>query len=534
MKEPTYVAIALLLSISLRLYPTLLSGLPFSTDGWPLIRNAELLIKYTPTDIGNDKVFDGYNNYWPLSSVFGVMLSYVLGFKPIEAMALGVPLAGALTILIFYVLVRKITQEPRVAFLSSILLATAYPYAFFMASVTKETYANPLYMILLLIFLTEGGLEKVLIFTIASVALVSAHHLTTAVTIASLLSITIATSIIRVKNGLGVDKSKIIFTSILVVIALVYFWTFAFRGFKLVLSVSDLISIFSYQLVAFAITLYPALKHKVSSNRVILLRCFTVLIFEFILVFLMLKTSIVPGAPSLPVHYIFYMVPFAVLFLILTWYEGLSRAKDDYGIVPYFWLAVIYGVEGYAIFSMSSIGLSIGTRALNFLWPPMAIIGSAGLYQLYETKNELLKEKLSKAVVTVAVVTVVSIGAFSTYASVSLQERYMAYFFLYTVPEYRGAYFTSAFNNETVLGDVKVFYLLKTYFNVNVDSIDGLEYLMGQTKYKPRVLFIYDQMFKNGYVLDEGLTIDLPKSCVKRILELNNIYSNGVVNIDAW
>jgi hypothetical protein len=57
---------------------------------------------------------------------------------------------------------------------------------------------------------------------------------------------------------------------------------------------------------------------------------------------------------------------------------------------------------------------------------------------------------------------------------------------------------------------------------------------MGQTKYKPRVLFIYDQMFKNGYVLDEGLTIDLPKSCVKRILELNNIYSNGVVNIDAW
>jgi hypothetical protein len=110
----------------------------------------------------------------------------------------------------------------------------------------------------------------------------------------------------------------------------------------------------------------------------------------------------------------------------------------------------------------------------------------------------------------------------------------MAYFFLYKVPEYRGAYFISAFSNETVLGDVKVFYLLKTYFNVNVDSFDGLGYLMGQAKYKPKVLFIYDQMFKNGYVLYEGLTIDLPKSCVKRILELNNIYSNGVVNIDAW
>ncbi|MGB9778233.1 MAG: hypothetical protein ACPLW8_02410 [Candidatus Bathyarchaeales archaeon] len=534
MKEPIYVAIALLLSLSLRLYPTLLSGLPFSTDGWPLIRNAELLMNYTPVDIGSNKIFDGYNNYWPLSSIFGVVLSYVLGLKPIEAMALGVPLAGALTILIFYVLVRKVTQEPRVAFLSSILLATAYPYAFFMASVTKETYANPLYMLLLLIFLTDGGLERTLIFTIASVALVSAHHLTTAITIASLLSITVATSIIRMKNGLSVDKSKIILTSILTVIALAYFWTFAFKGFKLVLSASDLISVFSYQLISFAITLYPALKHKASSNKVILLRCFTVLIFEVILVLLMLKTSIVPGAPSLPVHYIFYMVPFAVLFLILAWYEGLSRAKDDYGVVPYFWLAVIYGLEGYAIFSRSSIGLTIGTRALNFLWPPMAIISSAGLCHLYETKNELHKEKLSKAIVAVVAVTVVSIGAFSTYASVSLQERYMAYFFLYTVPEYRGAYFTSAFSNETVLGDVKVFYLLKTYFNVNVDSVRGLEYLVGQTEYKPRVLFVYDQMFKNGYVLGEGLTVDLPKSCIKKILKLNNVYSNGVVSINAW
>ena len=94
-----------------RLYPALVSGLPFSTDGWGCIRNSELLLQHTPVSLSDNSVFDGYNNYWPANSVFGAVLSEVTGLAPINVMAYGVPLAGALTVPLFFVLVRKINGK---------------------------------------------------------------------------------------------------------------------------------------------------------------------------------------------------------------------------------------------------------------------------------------------------------------------------------------------------------------------------------------------------------------------------------------
>jgi hypothetical protein len=84
----------LLVALILRLCPTFLSGLPFSTDAWSPIRNAEVLMRYTPVSMGDDKIFDGYNNYWPANSIFGVIFSYVVGLKVMDAMAIGIPLVG--------------------------------------------------------------------------------------------------------------------------------------------------------------------------------------------------------------------------------------------------------------------------------------------------------------------------------------------------------------------------------------------------------------------------------------------------------
>ena len=62
-RESHYLISVFLLSVFLRMYPTIISGLPFSTDSWPLIRNAEKLVESSPTPL-NGKLFDGYNNYW--------------------------------------------------------------------------------------------------------------------------------------------------------------------------------------------------------------------------------------------------------------------------------------------------------------------------------------------------------------------------------------------------------------------------------------------------------------------------------------
>jgi hypothetical protein len=96
MRKYVYVTLTsiLLAALSLRLYPTLVSGQPFSTDAWSPIRNAELLMKHTPVPL-DDVMFDGYNNHWPANSLFGVVFSQVIGVELKQAMALVFPVIGA-------------------------------------------------------------------------------------------------------------------------------------------------------------------------------------------------------------------------------------------------------------------------------------------------------------------------------------------------------------------------------------------------------------------------------------------------------
>src|SRR5665648_53429 len=136
MKKALFILIPLLIALTLRLYPTLISGMPFSTDAWPLIRNTELLIQNTPIPLSSN-IFDGYNNFWPAIQLFGAILSIITTLPAITSMALGIPIAAALTIPIFYLLVKKITQNNTISLIAATLLATAFPYALFTAGVTK-------------------------------------------------------------------------------------------------------------------------------------------------------------------------------------------------------------------------------------------------------------------------------------------------------------------------------------------------------------------------------------------------------------
>jgi len=136
-----YVYLPVLISLALRLYPHLLSDLPFSTDAWSPIRNAELLIEHTPIHLENE-VFDGYNNYWPANSLFGAVISEAMSPRPQEAMAIFLPVTGAIAILIFYTIAKGL-YNAKISFIASIIFGTAFTHAFFTAGVTKETYANP-------------------------------------------------------------------------------------------------------------------------------------------------------------------------------------------------------------------------------------------------------------------------------------------------------------------------------------------------------------------------------------------------------
>ena len=139
------LGIIMLFAVGLRLYPSLISEMPFSTDAWSPIKNAELLMQNTPIAL-NDKIFDGYNNYWPINSIFGALISEIILLPPIDSMSLLFPIIGALSILIFYAIVNIFTG-PKISLLASLLFGTAFSHTYFTAGITKETYASPIYLL---------------------------------------------------------------------------------------------------------------------------------------------------------------------------------------------------------------------------------------------------------------------------------------------------------------------------------------------------------------------------------------------------
>lgn len=534
MKKHLYAILAFLTALAVRLYPTFLSGLPFSTDAWSPVRNTELLLEHTPINLDNE-IMDGYNCYWPANSLFGAVFSLATGLKPMVAMAVGVPLAGALTILIFYALISEISRSSKLAFSASILLATAYPYALFTAGVTKETYANPLYVLSILIFLSRGKWRKILLFTTTSAALVLAHHLTALVTIAVLTSITLATSISRVRRGLSLNKLGFLLTLILTIATTLYFGLYAYRGLKITLTLSDWLSAGSYQLVAFATALYFTSKPHMRSHIRTILTCSAAVALIAMIALLCTKRSIIPGAPRLPSHYLLYASPFILaspLTVLGFWELNGTHTRGERHVAPLFWFATILGLVGYAVFGDSPFGLTLAYRSLNFLHLPLVILCASGIHRLFLTSGKPHTQKLTSLMAATALLLIVALTSYSVYAAVSLQERYMGYFWLYKIPEYEAAeWAATTVHNLAVAGDVKVSYLLKGYFNVDVDVLQGLRYLGGNGGSNPQILFIYDQMLRNGYVLYGGYSIDLPENWMEKASQLNLIYSNGAASL---
>ncbi len=245
MKKTLFILVFLLLglTLALRLYPTLISGMPFSIDSWPLIRNTELLLHNTPIPL-NSIIFDGYNNFMPASQLFGTILSRITNLPPINTMALGLPIVASLTIPIFYVLAKKITGNTQIGLIATALLATAFPYTLSSAGVIKETFASPIYIALILLFLLKHDWKIIFLFSTASIALVLSHQLTAFMAIAIVTGLTISSYITKTskEQKTNSNKSNILFTAILATVIALYFGIYAYPALITTINPSDLLT----------------------------------------------------------------------------------------------------------------------------------------------------------------------------------------------------------------------------------------------------------------------------------------------------
>ena len=299
MKKTLLILIPLIIALTLRLYPTSISGMPFSVDAWPLIKNTELLIQNTPIPLYSN-VFDGYNNFWPASSLFAAILSQITNVPPIYSMALGIPIVAALTIPIFYILVKKITENNKIALIASVLLAAAFPYALFTAGVTKETFASPIYIALILLFLVKHNWKTTLLFSATSIALVLSHHLSAffAVVIISSLSIAFYSFKASKDQKTNSNKSNILFIAIISTVTALYFVLFAFPGFTVSITASTVLTVGAYQIFVIALTLYHVYIAKNFSRIRTLFNCALAFLLIFVFMLLITKIPLLAWSPN--------------------------------------------------------------------------------------------------------------------------------------------------------------------------------------------------------------------------------------------
>lgn len=519
--KKSHILILILVASAVRLAPTLWTGMPFSTDAWPLISNAETLVGQTPIALSGD-AFGGYNNFWPASQIFGVLLAQVTSLSVMDSMTYGVPLAGSISVIIFYVIAWRIASSEKIAFLSALILTVALPLAHFTAGVTKETFALPLYLLLVLLFLHKGDRWRtVALFSLVSAAVVTAHHFTSLMVIAIL---SVGAGVLLMRRFWNRLSSPRVPPALVVLLAssfALYYLGFAEGAAFALPPLSEWISAGGYQAIALFTVAYLTLKSsedQEGSRKIKLIGVGCV-----VLAFGVLSTQIrlVGGAPTLPLHYLLYGIPFFLAApLAILGFRKLRGSKNRAFALA--WLASVLAVLSYAALSGSGLGWVLGTRTLNFLLPPLAIFLGAGLLWVYRSKVGA-----SRTVAVLLATFIITSSVFTYYAAVVKEEKHMGYQALCTQGEFEAGDWISERFEGSIAGDMKSRYLLGEYYGMDVNVVRGYSYLSGRDDAQPPALYVYRQMYKNGYIIGS-----YPRSINwEQVGEMHLVYTNGLAKV---
>jgi hypothetical protein len=542
--RPLLVSIALGVAIILRLYPTLFHGAPWGTDGWPLMKDAQELLANTPTTLGgNNATFaDQYNVYWPGSIVFGAIASLLFNSVPVQTMPIIIPIVAALSTLILFAIVEKLAGSTIAAFVASLIFTTSSFDSIFTASVTKETFAYPLFMagILVLAYsIKQFSFKNLASFLIISITLVMAHYALALILAALTGSILIAELLVGFSRSLRSSpfdfRLLIMPISLFVVIGgyLVYAWA----GFLIPVNISDIMSVSSFIILAITVSLYFTLAKKIPI-------AIPALMLAVALVILTVSTlvPVVPFMPIIPSSLVFDAIPYLFVGLLaLIGYEiaHKSFAKDQFSFLAV-WIAIPLGLFGFSLFGTPD-GLGFIYRLFTFIYAPAAIFAGVFLSRFVE-KNVTAKlatstnfSPLKKSAVVLVILTIAILCSFQTYAAVAQGQNLLGGQWGYTPSDISSAAFTKSSTTQSmsVSGDSKILYLYDQYYGMNVSMTRGYQVLVeGITNLSSSPLITDKIMLLDGYNI-QLYGMPLPSNWLDNLIQHSSlIYTNG--NDEIW
>jgi len=522
------------IAVLLRVYPYLVYGVPYSTDSWSPIRNTQQLLAYTPTTLGGNSEFDSYNIYWPANSLFGAVASLVFNVAPIKIMPLLFPIVGAVTVIIFFVVAEEISGSALVASIASLFLATAGVDAIFTAAVTKQTYAEPLFMVSILLLLWKTDKRSGALFAITSVTLALSHHAT------ALLLLVVAASIISVDSILLERKGEPIGRKPLLLvmgggITLAYFLGYADGGLG---QFAGLVTIQTALLALAFLTIFiaPVAYHAVSRpSKLLLVEGGIVLALAAGVLAIGTRLTLIPTAPTVSPTLLYSAIPYVLLGALAIFGYRIIHASRDRRSFAFLasWLSAVLALGFLAVFSGVPDGLPILYRLLAFIGAPAIILASLALQKVLGATRHT---GLVKVAVLAVIVLISVTSAYQTYAASIQRESLLGGQWAYQQSDLTGAEWMSSNSipaNFSLAGDLRMQYLLTDYLGITVNTTSGYHYLESPgTAAKPAYLVTYGLMGRNGYVTTL-YGVQLPSNWTATLTQSSSVYYNNG-NIILW
>ena len=526
----------------LRIYPYLLYHVPYSTDSWSPIRNAEVLLANSPTRLGGNAIFDSYNVYWPANSIFGGIASLVLGGAPITVMPLVMPIISSLTLVFFFLLAEKLTRSTIAASVATTLFATAGFLAIFSAAITKEGFATPFYMLCLYLLVAKRGtdLSTLSLFSVASLVLIISHHATAFVFLGCAGSIALVEAILSARSGKSVG-GKFAYLFITAGFGILYYLLYAARGLGPlagVVSIQNFLVMLSFFAVLLLPTIYFTIGPVGRKNRPPLAEI-AVMIAVLVILLVGTRTNLIPLEPTLPPELIFFALPYVLVgFLAIIGHRIMQRGpeRESFAFTAA-WLAALLAFEGFAGFGGDSGGLDMVYRLFDFLYAPAALLASVAIVYFLQNYGVSLRRGalVLKPILIILIVGIASASAYQTYVASVQQSNLLGGHWVYHESDLRsGMWLKDNSGITTLSGDSREAYILRDYFGINVSLQSGYEYLLGvggggnaAVSASPSYLITYSLMERNGYVLDP-YAFPLPSGWTQRLENGSAIYyTNG-------
>ena len=504
--QPLALLLLLVVVLVLKLYPTFTTGLPFSIDSWPLIRQVKLLIENPTTIIFDDTLFDGYNNHWPGSIILCTIGVLTSGCSLLDYTRFIAPIVSSLATLTFIVMVRRLTGDSITSYISGFTVSIIPSLLVFTSGVTKETFTHIILYTLLLAVLYRSTV----LILLSSIAIVLYHHLTSFIAIILLFEWIVVSMVVKLIKRLNVFQPQLRALIILAIVFTVYYLAVGGIALKIMNPLYTITRLFLYISGFTILTIIAVLRSGTGSSRSVMVTAIIQLLL-LVLVFYSTIRSVSAGIPPLSFNVLFYSSILLFSPILFQMFRVVCSSNCTRCLV-YSWITATLTLTLYSILGGDPLFTSIPHRLVNFLAMAISIVYGVVL------------SRVSRKLITLILLFILAFNSAIVVERVITCSDKISYYWRFSVDEFSGLEYLSIVYSGAVIGDTKISYLAR-YFGLRVVHICSIS----DSSLGGKPVILYSENLSYGF-LTSLTTVGLNSILSKLLNETSRIMmSNNII-----